>query len=90
MSEKKGGGGGRRGGQVGAMRIAMVNIAIATTIGMGGGAEGRETGRGEELFQKSCVACHVNGGNILAPGKGLTLKELGLNLGAATFDEVYR
>ena len=46
-----------------------------------------DTSTARELFESRCVACHVNGGNVIAPTKTLTAAALERN-GYTTDDSI--
>ncbi|KAK2986856.1 hypothetical protein RJ640_005788 [Escallonia rubra] len=45
--------------------------------------------KGNTLFGRACIGCHVGGGNIIQPGATLFLKDLQRN-GVETEEEIYR
>lgn len=49
--------------------------------------QARAVRTGEELFEKSCAACHAEGGNIVVRGKTLSKKDLEKN-GYATMASI--
>jgi len=58
----------------------MLFIGVVMVIFAVSGRDGQSAGlSGEALFKQHCVACHVDGGNIINPKKTLHKKDLVMN-----------
>jgi len=48
-----------------------------------------DTQQGKAIFQKACIGCHYEGGNVLQPGATLTARDLERN-GVATEENIFK
>jgi cytochrome c6 len=64
------------------MRKLIISLASAVAVLFilhGHAVQASRATPGEEAFQKNCVLCHKNGGNIINPAKTLHKKDLESN-----------
>lgn len=57
----------------------IISVVALTLISFASSTMAADAEKGEEIFNKNCMACHSGGANVLAPGKSLSKKDLETN-----------
>lgn len=67
----------------------LSTAVLSSTLMAADSAFALDTAIVQRLFQRSCVGCHVGGGNIIQPGATLTASDLQRN-GVSAVDDIYK
>ncbi|MGF1499573.1 MAG: c-type cytochrome [Elainellaceae cyanobacterium] len=59
--------------------VVSVLLSLCLLVGLPGRAIAADLNQGEQIFEQSCVGCHIKGGNIVRRRKTLKLRALQRN-----------
>lgn len=68
--------------------IISISVAVCGTQQVSS-AQTLDSQQGKAIFQKACIGCHYEGGNVLQPGATLTARDLERN-GMATEENIFK